>query len=148
MKLIYSELIEKVLYKKINCVVDFEYARKGVNEILSGLKFDDLKNLRLYTYQQRISKTKFKELSFSIFLPVILIIPGTLIGCLQKFFSNFSALLVTVIYLFFAGIVIVSYAICWMHVHTDRIESNLFLEKIIDDELEKRKMRRDSRCLD
>ena len=65
MKLIYSELIEKVSYKKINCVVDFEYARKGVNEILSGLKFDDLKNLRLYTYQQRISKTKFKELSFS-----------------------------------------------------------------------------------
>ena len=43
MKLIYSELIEKVSYKKINCVVDFEYARKGVNEILSGLKFDDLK---------------------------------------------------------------------------------------------------------
>ena len=71
MKLIYSELIEKVSYKKINCVVDFEYARKGVNEILSGLKFDDLKNLRLYTYQQRISKTKFKELSFSIFLPVM-----------------------------------------------------------------------------
>ncbi|RHQ20251.1 hypothetical protein DWZ13_08800 [Coprobacillus sp. AF29-3BH] len=104
--------------------------------------------MRLYTYQQRISKTKFKELSFSIFLPIILIIPGTLIGCLQKFFSNFSALLVTAIYLFFAGIVIVSYAICWMHVHTDRIESNLFLEKIIDDELEKRKMRRDSRCLD
>ncbi|WP_158570595.1 hypothetical protein [Faecalibacillus intestinalis] len=67
---------------------------------------------------------------------------------MQKFFSNFSALLVTAIYLFFAGIVIVSYAICWMHVHTDRIESNLFLEKIIDDELEKRKMRRDSRCLD
>ena len=55
MKLIYSELIEKVSYKKINCVVDFEYARKGVNEILSGLKFDDLKNLRLYTYQQRIN---------------------------------------------------------------------------------------------
>ena len=38
MKLIYSELIEKVSYKKINCVVDFEYARKGVNEILGFVK--------------------------------------------------------------------------------------------------------------
>ena len=141
MKLIYSKLIKKVSYKKINCIVDFEYARKEVNEILNGLEFDDLKNLRLYTYKQRIDKTKYKELSFVIFLPVILIIPGTLTGCLQIFFPKCIVFFVTIGYLLFACIIIVSYAIHWMHTHTDRIESNLFLEKIIDDELEKRKKR-------
>lgn len=139
----YLKCISLCSYDEINSAASYNDVNRKIIKIISKLEDYELNDLRIYIYKKKVEYENSKETSFSSHLPYILLIPGTFASYLGSVVSQLHGEIwgfaVIIGYMVSCGIVILTSNNKLMKKHTNRIRSHLLLEKMIDDEIIKRK---------
>lgn len=139
MEQVYSKIIKICSYKKITDANDYKYTKEEILSVIKNIDNKDLKNLRLLVYKKRVECQTANELTFSSHLPFVLIFPSVLAGYLGSYligsFGVIGSFILMVAYIFVCAYFIIHRNNELMEEHKNKIQSHLFLEKILDDEI-------------
>lgn len=142
MEQIYDRIIQLCVYDDINTVASFNDIAKKITKIVNKLDDTELSDLRLHVYKKKVEYQNSKEMTFSSHFPFILILPSVFSGYLGTIFLETNGILaglgIMIVYALICGFVIIRANNKLIREHTNRIESHVFLEKIIDEEIKNR----------
>lgn len=139
MEQIYDRIIQLCVYNDINTASSFNDIAKKITKIINKLDDTELSDLRLYVYKKKVEYKNSKEMTFSSYLPFVLILPSVFSEYLGTIFLETKGILsglgIMMIYALICGFVIIRANNKLIREHINRIESHVFLEKIIDEEI-------------